>query len=83
MKKIIALILAVLMLVSMVACGNTNDDVKDTTDVDTTEAPTQPTPGEHFTVASQGELVLCTPLPPVIGYGFPPREEELNLAISL
>ena len=39
MKKIIALILAVLMLVSMVACGNTNDDVKDTTDADTTEAP--------------------------------------------
>ena len=28
------------------------------------------------------EPVLCTPLPPVIGYGFPPRE-ELNLAISL
>lgn len=39
MKKIIALILAVLMLISMVACGNTNDDVKDTSDADTTETP--------------------------------------------
>ncbi len=39
MKKIIALILAVLMLASMVACGNTNDEVKDTTDQITTDAP--------------------------------------------
>ena len=39
MKKIIALTLAALMLVSMVACGNTNNDVNDTTDEITTEAP--------------------------------------------
>ena len=38
MKKIIALTLAVLMLVSMVACGNTNDN-NETTDEITTEAP--------------------------------------------
>ncbi len=41
MKKIIALILAVLMLASMVACGNTNDDVNDT---NTTDEPTTDTP---------------------------------------
>ena len=37
MKKIIALILACLMLVSMVACGNTNNDVNDTTDSESVE----------------------------------------------
>ena len=40
MKKIIALILAALMLVFCVACGNTNDDVKDT-DVTTDEITTE------------------------------------------
>lgn len=40
MKKIIALTLAALMLVFCVACGNTNDDVKDT-DVTTDEITTE------------------------------------------
>ncbi len=44
MKKIIALVLAALMLVAMVACGNTNDGGDDTTNngdevVDTTPKP--------------------------------------------
>lgn len=39
-------------------------------------------PSAAFQGCLTREPVLCTPLPPVIGYGLLPKE-ELNLAISL
>ena len=49
MKKIIALVLAMLMLVALVACGTTPDDVDDTKpgteDVEGTEKPSEDIPG--------------------------------------
>ncbi len=65
MKKIIALILAVLMLVSMVACGNTNDDVTENTTNDTTEAPVVEPAKEAVEVLNGAVGKFCEVLAPV------------------
>ena len=45
MKKLIAIILAMLMLVTVIACGK-NDEPADTTAADTTAAESTPEPSE-------------------------------------
>ena len=68
MKKLIALLLALTMVLAFAACGNTQPDATEpSTEAPTTEAPTQPTeeatePSEDGITAMTHEQFMAAPL---------------------